>query len=129
MAIILKKFTVTLIIVVSCLACDQGTKSPTQLKNPPTELLGIWMTDAPAYKDRYLIFEKNYVLFGIGNDKSPTMQHIVKLDAQPDGGQTSYTIYSKDNDGTHELRFTYNPADGGTLSIKNQIDVLWKKVE
>ena len=116
-----KRVGLVLVLLVSCLACDRGIKSP------PDDLLGVWTTDAPAFEGRYLKFEKDRVLFGVGHDKLPAIQQILGIDVRQDGKRTLYTLHSMDADGAHELVFVYDPADGGTLRIKNQRAVVWKK--
>ena len=117
----LKRVGLLLVLLVSSLACDRGTKSS------PKELLGLWTTAAPTYEGRYLKFERDYVLFGVGQDKLPAIQQILKIDVRQDGKQTIYTLHSVDADGAHELVFVYDPSDGGALRIKNQRDVVCKK--
>ena len=117
----LKKVGLVLVLLVCCLACHR------RIKSPPTELLGVWTTDAPTYEGRYLKFEKDYVLFGFSQDTSPAIQRILKIDVRQDGKQTIYTLHSVDAEGAHELVFVYDPSDGGALRIKNQRDVVWKK--
>ena len=52
-----RRVALIVVLLVSCLACNRGIKSP------PQELLGVWTTYVPAYQGRYMKFEKDYVLF------------------------------------------------------------------
>jgi hypothetical protein len=122
MAMTAKKLVAGFILVLGCLACHGG------MKTPPQELMGTWITDAPAYQDRCLRFDSEHVLFGVGEDTQYTIQHIVGIDVRQDGKQTIYTIRAKDAEGTHELVFTYDPSDGGSLQIKNVRGVAWRKL-
>ncbi|MBZ5566961.1 MAG: hypothetical protein LAN64_03830 [Acidobacteriia bacterium] len=115
-----RRVALIVVLLVSCLACNRGIKSP------PQELLGVWTTDVPAYQGRYLKFEKDYVLFGVGQDASPTIQPILSIDVRQDGKQTVYTVHSVDADGAHEFVFFFDPSDGGALRIKNQREVVWR---
>ncbi len=110
-----------LLLFASCLACQQG------LLSPPQKLLGLWTTEAPAYADRYLKIEEDQLVFGVASDKPPIVQRIVRVDVRADEERAIYTLHSVDADGEHELVVFYDPADGGTLRIKNLIDVMWKK--
>ena len=118
---LLRRVGLVLILLVSCLACKRAIKSP------PQELLGVWTTDAPAYEGRYLKFEEDYFLIGVGRHTVPVIQPILKIDVRQDAKQTIYTLHSVDADGAHELVVVYDPSDGGALRIKNQRDVVWKK--
>ena len=109
------------VLLAACLGCNRGVHSL------PPELLGFWTTDSPAYKERYIKFENDYVLFGVGDDESPTIQRISKIESKKNGDHIVYTFYSRDADGAHQLIVSYSAADGGTLRIKNQKDVIWKR--
>jgi hypothetical protein len=43
-------------------------------------LLGSWTTDEPAYRNRALKLEREYVLIGVGEDVTPTVQKITRVE-------------------------------------------------
>lgn len=112
---------ITAILFSALPGCDRGIRSI------PQQLLGFWTTDAPAYQDRYIKFEEKYVLFGLGGDELPTIQRIVDVVAETSGLQTTYTLRSRDKEGAHELVVVYDPYGGGTLQIRNQRQVVWRR--
>ena len=116
----LKRIAGVFILLACCLACER------QIKAPPPELLGLWTTAAPTYQGRYLRFELDHILFGIGGDES-TSQSIVKIYVRQEGQQTRYTFHTLDADGAHQLVILYDPSAGGSLQIRNQANVVWTK--
>ena len=92
----------------------------------PDELVGVWYTDAAAYRDRFLEIHKDAVIFGIGDEKA-VAHRVVKMRKEPAGNETLYTVYSQGNDSEASvLSFYYSPGDGGTIRFKNQ-SMVWKK--
>jgi hypothetical protein len=85
----------------------------------PDELLGSWTTDVPVYRGRSLKLEKEYVLVGFGEDVDPIVQRITKVEVLHDGITNATTIYSADKEGPHQLTVYFEPANGGSLFIKN----------
>ena len=69
-------------------ACD---KVQTRL---PNELIGSWTTDEPAYRNRAVKLEKDYVLIGFGEDVTPTVQRITKVETLNIDTGIACTIYS-----------------------------------
>ena len=92
----------------------------------PKELHGVWRTNAPGYEDRFLQLQKDFVIFGVGNEKA-VAQHIRKVATLQVGPETLYTVDSEEVGGeASELNFYYNPTGGGTIRFKNQ-DMVWKR--
>ncbi len=112
---------VTLLLLTTSLGCDRT------LKAPPRDLLGVWTTDAPAYQGRFIKFEDQYLLFGVGQGRSSPMQQISRIEVRQDGPRTVYTVHSEDAEGGHVIVLVYDPSNGGSLRIKNQGTVVWKK--
>lgn len=92
----------------------------------PQYLIGEWKTSAPIYADRYMKFSEHTVIYGIGEGEEVT-HTINKIDSKQGDGGTVYTFYYRDAEGQKEnLTVTYKPDSGGTLQIKNSVEI-WKK--
>lgn len=93
----------------------------------PNELLGIWRTDNPQYKGRYMKVDAQFVVLGVGEDK-PVPRKVVEITKSSEGIETLYTLKTNEKDeGEYSFSFYYSPADGGTIRFKNQPQLIWKK--
>jgi hypothetical protein len=101
--------------------CQSG-----QTTNIPDDMVGIWETSATKYKDRFMEFKKDVLIFGTG-DGDQTVQAIQKVKADRQDQQDFYTVYYRDDDGEeYSFSFFYDPV-GGVIKLKNQEDIEWKK--
>jgi hypothetical protein len=101
--------------------CESGKTT-----NIPDSLVGVWETSAIKYKDRYLEFKKDVVIFGTG-DGDQTIQFIRKVKAERQDQKDLYTVTYLDEDGGEiSFSFFYDPAVD-VIALKNQEDIEWKK--
>jgi len=92
----------------------------------PRHLIGEWKTAAPNYADRYLKFSQQAVIFGIGEGQE-VVHKIDKIKSEQRDSGTVYTFYYKYAEGQKDsLTVTYRPDSGGTLQIKNSVEI-WGK--
>jgi hypothetical protein len=92
----------------------------------PDELVGNWTTNELAYQDRSVKFEKQFVEVGLGQDVTPVVQKVTKVDVFQNGASKIYTIYSVDKEGPHQLTVFVDPAEGGSIFLKN-VHGKWRK--
>lgn len=85
----------------------------------PNELIGSWTTDEPAYRNRAVKLEKDYVLIGFGEDVTPTVQRITKVETLTIDTGIACTIYSADKEGPHQLTVYFNPKEPASIFLKN----------
>jgi hypothetical protein len=109
------------LLLLGCLACS---KRP--VARIPEVLVGTWTTDAPAYRDRYLKLEQDYVIYGLGEERNPNAQRVTRVESQQTGFITTYVIYSTDAQGPHPMTLSYDPSNG-TVRVKNQKDAVWRR--
>jgi len=109
------------LLLLVCLGCNRAPEATL-----PAELTGTWTTNAPVYKDRYLKLERDYVIVGLGEERNPNAQRIFNLESERTGPTTTYVIHSTDGEGHHKLTLYYD-SPAGTIRLKDQQDVLWKK--
>jgi hypothetical protein len=101
--------------------CDPGSV--------PDELIHVWRTDAPAYRDRHLEIQKEWIVFGTGGLASDSYP-IVGVEAEPSGAaETRYTIHYRVDDGDRlVLRVSLTRGAPGTpdsLRI-DHTDEIWR---
>lgn len=105
------------------MGCDWG-----QPQILPTEITGVWKTDEPRYRGRFIKLEPDQVTFGLGGIAPDKSEHIEKLKIASIDNAIDYSIRLRAADGTPDsifLRFT--PRDGGELGMKNQPQVIWRR--
>jgi hypothetical protein len=94
----------------------------------PQHLRGEWKTSAPTYEDRYMKFSEHTLTYGIGDGNEVT-HGIDKIKSVRSDGGTVFTFYYRDAEGQKDkLTVIYNPASGGTLQIKNSVEI-WNKAD
>lgn len=113
---------VALAILATLFAC-QRAKTTTL----PDDLVGVWKTSAPKYAGRSLEFTKDSIIFGTGEgnlDPHP----IANIETIHEGNSILYTISHLNSEGQqYILSFSYDPANGGVIRLKNQKTIAWTK--
>lgn len=95
----------------------------------PNELVGVWKTSAPKYTDRFLKIDTATITFGIGggNIKIYAIKKL-KMKEAPEGRSILYTIYYDNGEGgENTFAFYYSPDGGGTIRLKHQRQIVWKR--
>lgn len=93
------------------------------------DLNGVWKTQAPNYADRFLEISDHVILFGTGGD---TLESYVieRVETQPDGTKTLYTITYRDIAMTEfRLSFYYEPRGQPSMTFKHQDHLTWTRVQ
>ncbi len=118
-----KRIAIGLVVVtVSMVAsgCESGRET-----GLPEGLIGTWKTAAPAYAGRSLRVSRTTVAFGTGDgvESAHPIRHVTNV---REHDALLYTItYADPVD--QEVSFYYDPAAGGTITLKNQRQFQWKK--
>ena len=93
----------------------------------PDRLIGIWRTDNPSYKGRFMKFDPKFVVLGVGDEKV-VPRKVMEITTAVEGKETLYTLKTNEKDeGEYTFSFYYSPADGGTIRFKNQAQLVWHK--
>ena len=117
-----KLSTYVLLTLLACVGC-----SSTNSKTIPKQLVGLWTTDAPRYRGRFLELHEAYIIVGTG-DGAADMQRVSHVESKAADYGTIYTIYSKDaEDMENQLSIIFKNDDGGQLYLANQNEMIWKK--
>jgi hypothetical protein len=93
----------------------------------PDDLVGVWRTDDPRYRDRTLELGKANAVIGVGADK-PSIESVESVKIQPAGEDTNYSIDCRGGDGTrHLLTLRFSPNAGGEIRLSHPPNVVWKR--
>ena len=103
-------------------ACTSGPS-----KVIPDQIQGHWVTNTPGYETRYLQLERDFVLIGIAPDETPSIQRVYRVDAEGNGRQMTYKIYSTSAESDYTLIVYYDPSNGGEIQLKNQGGIVWRR--
>jgi hypothetical protein len=98
-----------------------------RIKEAPPELLGVWRTDHPDYRDRYMEIRPREIVFGTGAGTSATYL-INRLRLSETESRIDYTIYY-DNEEGQEYAFSiiYEYQGGGQIMLPNQRNMVWRR--
>lgn len=103
-------------------ACTSST-----IKTVPDQIQGHWVTTAPGYETRYLQLERDFVLIGIAQDETPSIQRVYRVEQEGNGRQMTYKIYSTGAETDYTLTVYYDPGHGGEIRLKNGGGMVWKR--
>jgi hypothetical protein len=115
-----------LALVVSLLGCLSGGSD-----GVPTELIGVWKTSAPKYKNCSIELTRDYIVFTNSHVAAHVdTNFVLKMKRVPERGRFSCTLlYENIHGQRYNFSFYYDPAKGGRIRLKNRIDVEWRKVK
>jgi hypothetical protein len=113
-----------MIILVALLACQSKDASTL-----PHELLGVWKTTVPKYKDCSFILKQGFVIYLSGELlENIDVNFISRIDKSPRDKGTLYTLYCLKEKGQEFIvSFYYYPEKGGLIRFKNQNRIDWKR--
>ena len=113
-------------IVFTCFFGCQSRDSTTV----PGELVGVWKTSAPKYKGCYFELTQDSIIFAnipLSAKNNNSVSKIEKIHRK--GKPILYTIHYEDREGLeYKFSFFYDPLRGGTIRLKTQRQIVWKKV-
>ena len=93
----------------------------------PTNLLGMWVTNAAGYEDRYLVMEDESLVFGTGGNSSD-FYHVNRVREQNNDSDISYIIdYENKQKTKFKLKFVYTMGRSETIKIYPIKDIVWSK--
>ena len=104
---------------------------PKEDETLPLELVGVWASSAPRFKNDTLELSKEFIVFTSGKFQDfINVNFIVKVEKKPERNHTLYVIhYDNIHDQRFEFSFYYYPTKGGVIRLKNQLDSEWRKVK
>ena len=97
----------------------------------PDGLIGTWRTDNPDYAGRFFTLsadEFSLLLIGTGTS-TPQRYQIDSVTRVRDDYGMLHTVEYTDADGQdYRMGFYYDAAGSGSVRMKNQRDMIWRKV-
>ena len=111
-----------LLLPIVCSGCDWNRS-----RFIPNDLVGVWRTEDPRYRDRSLELGKANAVIGTGADK-PSIESVESVKIQSAGEETTYSIDCRSGDGTrHLLTLRFTPNAGGEIRLSHPQNVVWKR--
>jgi hypothetical protein len=97
----------------------------------PKDVVGAWTTNDARYRDRLMELSRAFVIIVTDRHDPASVQMIDRVESEPAGTETRYTIYSTDySQGTHfQMTIQYSAANGGEIRFRNQPAVWTRQVE
>ena len=95
----------------------------------PQMLLGMWITEAEPYQDRYIEFSREMIVFGTGAG-APNIYFIRKVHQKRNGQENEVTFVCTNTEDT-EFVFVFRIEDGSDgliLRLNNPRAVVWSKI-
>jgi len=93
----------------------------------PDHLVGIWKTSVSTHADSTMEFTKELVIFK-GKSGEAVAGRIVEFAQLQDRSTVYYRLSYLDPDHhRYQLDFVYDPANGGSVTFKNQPNLTWKR--
>jgi hypothetical protein len=113
-------------ILISLFGCQPG--GPDGL---PSELIGVWKTSAPKYKDCSIELTRDYIIFTNSRSASHVdTNFVLGMKRVPERGHFLCTIlYENIHEQKYKFSFYYYPTKDGVIRLKNQAELEWRKVK
>lgn len=104
---------------------------PKEAETLPPELVGVWASSAPRFKDDTLELSKEFIVFTSGQFQDfINVNFILKVEKRPERNHIFYVIhYENIHEQKYKFSFYHYPKKGGVIRLKNQMDMEWRKVK
>lgn len=94
----------------------------------PAVLIGRWETTTPAYADRYFELTSTNIIIGTGAG-TYERSTITTVRQTVDDTGVLYTVqYVNQSGNTNSVTFYFDGHEGGAIRLRNQRDIVWRKV-
>ena len=91
----------------------------------PPELIHVWRTDLPAYRDRSFEVRADFIIFGTGGQSSVSHRiEAVEVEETENGGLLCVLHYSGRDGGRPQVRLVFEPGSPDRLRFENR-DESW----
>ncbi len=126
MNIITKTGFLALVVFIFLLGCQ-----PKEDESLPPELMGVWTSAAPRFKNDTLELTKECIVFTSGEFQDfVIVDFITKVEKKPERNHVLYTIHHENEEGQrYTFSFYYYPEKGNVIRLKNQLEYEWRKVK
>jgi hypothetical protein len=93
----------------------------------PVELIGVWKTNDPRYRDLFLEITERAVIFSTTEGGLETCW-ISKIESSNQGKTSAHVIHGARSGQHLKFQLYYEASAGGRLRFKNQLQMAWSKV-
>lgn len=94
----------------------------------PDHLIGTWRTSTGSHAGSTLEISKHQVFF-VSDRGVDARARIVGFKSVLDRSRTVYQLtYQDQHKNQYQLVLLYDPTDGGTVTLKNQPHLVWKRM-
>jgi hypothetical protein len=94
----------------------------------PDHLIGTWQTSTGTHAGSTIEITKKQVLFASNRDVD-IRARIVGFKSVLERSQTVYQLsYQDQYKNEYQLLLLYDPTEGGTVTLRNQPHILWKRM-
>lgn len=98
-----------------------------ELRSVPVDLIGVWKTHDPRYRDLFLEITDRSVIFSTAEGGLETYW-ISKIESSTQGKTSAHVIYGEQSGQDLKFQFYYDGGAGGRLRFKNQLQMAWSRV-
>lgn len=103
-------------------ACSKG-----HIKEMPEELIGVWRTSEPRYRDRFMEFRLEEVIISQGEAGAPVYP-LDYLTKEVLTGKVRYTIHWKVEGDRYSMAVDLPEGTTDRLVFPNQQDMVWRRL-
>ena len=124
----MNRLSIWFFLLLTCVTFTFVACSDKKIEALDSELLGVWHTETPKYKDRYIIISEEFLTLGAG-EHNPTIYFIRNIQKEVHNNFKIVTLLcagANGNEFIFELHFT-STDNGLSLKLKNQNRVVWHK--
>ena len=94
----------------------------------PDELIGVWVTEAPGWEQRFLKLERRSIHFGMGDDQASS-NPVLSVEQTPEEGKILYQIKFLSPEGFEYSKPLYYDPARKEITFKNRPGVVWTKTD
>ena len=123
---LIRLFLFVVVVAICSVVVGCAPKPPLEI---PEELIGVWITEAPGWEDRFLKLEERAIHFGIGGDQA-IENPVIGVESEPsEEGHTLYRIKYLSPEGFEYVKPLFYDAERGEIRYRNRPSVVWKRAD
>ena len=116
------RILISFVIITALFGCES-----VEDRSIPDIFIGVWKTSEPKYSNSFIKFTQSTIIFGT-EEGSVIRFGITKIKKEDEEGNIFFTIHYTNLEG-QEYRFRfYSDINGEVIRLKNQRNIIWKKV-
>jgi hypothetical protein len=93
----------------------------------PAALIGTWTTNNPDYEGRFFTLTPDRITLGVGDGVTESYRIVAVRETRDKEGLLYTMEYADQAQGSHSMAFYFDAGGGGTVRLKNQLQMRWRK--